>query len=65
MEGILVFLALFATTNSEFFDTAVKQQQQGYEWTQLEECRAPNKLVPTIDMITGTGRRLVCYKLIK
>jgi len=64
MEGILVFLALFAIGERDFLDTAIEQQKQGYRWEKIQ-CRAPNDDLPSLIMITGTGKRLVCHKLMK
>ena len=64
MEGILVFLAMLAISERDFFDTAVEQQKQGYRWEKIE-CRTPNDDLPSLVMTTGTGKRLVCHKLQK
>ena len=62
--AIAMVLGLFAMDNKEFFDTATAQQAEGYKWTQLDSCRAPEG-VPALKLTTGTGKELVCYKLVK
>lgn len=65
MEIAFVFLTLFSITERDFFDTAVAQQEQGYKWEQLSECRAPDPNAKSLVMTTGTGKELVCFKLVK
>ena len=65
MEGLLLFFTLFSISERDFFDTAVAQQEQGYQWEQLAECRAPDPTAKSLVMTTGTGTKLVCFKLVK
>lgn len=66
MLSVLVLLSLTACHKERvFFDTASVQMKEGYIWKELDKCRAPNDDLPHLDMVTGTGKRLVCYKLMK
>lgn len=64
MEGVILFLAMFAWGNNEFFETATQQQKDGYRWTQLENCVTPED-VPGIHIETPIGNKFICYKLQK
>ena len=60
LEGIFVFLTMLSINEREFFDTATNEQAQGYKWTELAKCQAPNLNTKSIVMTTGTGKELVC-----
>ena len=65
IAGFMVFLSVFAIGERDFFNTATEQQKQGYTWERLEECRAPDQTLESLVMETGTGKKLVCFKLVK
>jgi len=65
LEAGFVFLTLLSINERDFFDTATAQQQQGYKWGKLVECRAPDQNAKSIVITTGTGKELVCFKLEK
>lgn len=65
MEGLIIFLAMFAWSEADFLKTKNEQVADGYKWTQLEKCRAPLPDTKHIVMETPTGKKLVCFKLVK
>jgi len=65
MEGILVFLALFAIGERDFFEQKVKMEQEGYTyWTKIE-CRKPDPNAEALVITTPIGNEYVCYKQTK
>jgi len=65
LEAGFVFLTLLSINERDFFDTATAQQEQGYKWTELAKCQAPDPNAKSIVLTTGTGKELVCFKLEK
>ena len=65
LEGFFVFLTMLSINERDFFNTATAQQEQGYKWTELAKCQAPDPNAKSIKITTGTGKELVCFKLVK
>jgi len=64
MEGLILFLGLFSWANTDFFNTVTEQQAEGYRWEQIE-CRQADPSLPSLTVDTPTGKKLVCWKLVK
>lgn len=60
----IVLLTLVGITETEFFETAVAQQKEGYSWEDID-CRTPEEGIPSLRITTPTGKQYVCFKLEK
>lgn len=65
MEALFVFLAMFAWSEADFLKTKNQQMAEGYQWIELENCRAPLPNTEHITIDTPIGNEYVCFKLVK
>lgn len=64
VPAFFLVISLFAYDNKEFFDTAKAQQDEGFNWKQIE-CREATPGLPAITIDAPTGKKFVCNKLMK
>ena len=66
IEGIL-FLALVAWQNADFFNAKTEHEANGYRYWERIECRAPSteEGVYSMPIETPIGNKYVCYKQVK